>query len=318
MLRFAAPALVAGNAALLKHAANVTGCALAIERAVHEAGAPAGLFAALKVRGAGVAAVIDDPRIAAITLTGGAAAGSSAAAIAARSLKKSVLELGGSDAFIVLAGADITRAAKAGAKSRFQNCGQSCIAAKRFIVEEPVYEAYLDALCAETRALRAGDPFDETTQIGPLARADLRATIERQIHETVAAGARLMLGGKRIDRPGFFFEPAIVAGVTPAMTMFREETFGPAAAVVRASDAGHAVELANDSNFGLGGNVWTRDVTAALELAERLESGSVFINGMTVSDPRLPFGGVKRSGYGRELSEFGIREFVNVQTVWVG
>jgi len=318
VFRAAAPALVAGNVVVLKHAANVTGCALAIEEIFTAAGFPPGAFATLVVAGRDMEAIVADPRVAAVTLTGSEGAGSSVAAVAGKHLKKTVLELGGSDAFIVLADADIDAAARTAVKARFQNNGQSCIAAKRFIVEAPVHDAFLDAFVRYTRELVIGNPLDRTTKLGPLARADLRDDLARQVEATLQAGATLVTGGHVIAGAGNFYEPTIVANVTPEMPMFGEETFGPAAAVVRARDVEHAVELANASPYGLGGNLWTRDTERAEAIAARLESGGVFINGMTASDPRLPFGGIKRSGYGRELSVFGIHEFVNVQTVWIG
>jgi len=318
VFRAAAPALVAGNVVVLKHAANVTGCALEIERIFAAAGFPKGAFTTLVVAGKDMEGIVADPRIAAVTLTGSEGAGSAVAATAGRALKKTVLELGGSDAFIVLADADVNAAAKMAVRARFQNNGQSCIAAKRFIVEAPAYVAFCDAFVAHARALRAGNPLERDTTLGPLARADLRDDLERQIDGSRRAGARVLLGGQRMTRPGYYFEATIVADVTPDMPMFAEETFGPAAAVVRARDAEHCIELANASQYGLGGNLWTRDVARGERLARRLESGAVFINGMTASDPRLPFGGVKKSGYGRELGAFGIHEFVNVQTVWIG
>jgi succinate-semialdehyde dehydrogenase/glutarate-semialdehyde dehydrogenase len=309
---------MAGNVFVLKHAANVTGCALAIEQVFKEAGFPEGAFATLVVAGRDMEAIVADPRVAAVTLTGSEGAGSAVAAVAGKHLKKTVLELGGSDAFIVLADADVEAAAKTAVRARFQNTGQSCIAAKRFIVETPVYGAFLAAFARETEALRPGNPLDRATTLGPLARADLRDGLDRQVRESVAAGARVVTGGKPIDGPGAFYEATILADVRPGMAAFDEETFGPVAAVVEARDADDAVALANASQYGLGGNLWTRDVARAEALAARLESGAVFINGMTASDPRLPFGGVKKSGYGRELSSFGIQEFVNVQTVWIG
>ncbi len=318
VFRFAAPALMAGDVAVLKHAANVSACALEIERIFEVCGAPEGVFAALLIAGKEMDRIVGDQRVAAVTLTGSEGAGSSVAAIAGKMIKRTVLELGGSDYFIVLADADLEAAAATAVKARFQNTGQSCIAAKRFIVEAPVYEDFLTRFVAKTMELVAGDPMDRATQIGPLAREDLREALERQVDESVARGAKLALGGKRIDRPGFFYQATIVSEVTPSMPMFGEETFGPAAAVVRARDADAAIALANDSKFGLGGNLWTRDLERAERLATALESGNVFINGMTASDPRLPFGGVKRSGYGRELSDYGIKEFVNIQTVWIG
>ncbi len=317
VFRFAAPALMAGNTAVLKHASNVTRCALEIEGVFNEAGFPEGAFATVIVPGNEVRSIIEDRRIAAVTLTGSEAAGISVAETSGKVLKKNVLELGGSDAFIVLADADIPLAAQWAVKSRFQNAGQSCIAAKRFIVEAPVYDAFLAAFVTETKKLRVGDPFDSATTMGPLARGDLREDLAAQIDTSVKGGARVALGGHALAGKGYFFEPTILE-VKDNVVAFSEETFGPAAAVIRAIDVDDAVALANKSKYGLGGNLWTRNVARAKEIAARLESGGVFINGMTGSDPRLPFGGIKHSGYGRELSHFGIREFTNIQTVWIG
>ncbi len=318
VFRAAAPALMAGNVVVLKHAANVTGCALAIERVFTSAGYPQGAFTTLVVAGRDMEAVVADPRVAAVSLTGSEGAGSSVAATAGKHLKKTVLELGGSDAFIVLNDADIEAAAATALKARFQNNGQSCIAAKRFIIEAESYQTFCEAFVAQVQTLRAGDPLDRTTTLGPLAREDLRDDLERQVAATLGRGARLATGGKALARPGYYFEPTIVADVTEDMPMFVEETFGPAAALIRARNLEDCVALANASQYGLGGNLWTADIERARALARRLESGAVFINGMTASDPRLPFGGVKKSGYGRELGSFGIREFVNAQTVWIG
>jgi acyl-CoA reductase-like NAD-dependent aldehyde dehydrogenase len=316
VIRAAAPALTAGNTVVLKHATNTTRCALEMERIFREAHAPAGCFGAVLVSGNEAAEMVADPRIAAITLTGSDAAGVAVASAAGRVLKKCVLELGGSDPFIVLADADLDEAAKIGVKARFQNNGQSCIAAKRFIVEGPVYDEFVSRFAAIASAQRVGDPMDEATQLGPCARDDLRTSVNDQVRDTIAAGARLICGGKPLERPGFFYAPTVVADVRPEMRMFDEEVFGPAAAIVRATDRDDALALANDSHFGLGASVWTRDMDSAERMAARIEAGSVFVNGMVASDSRLPFGGIKRSGYGRELSAFGIHEFVNVQTVW--
>ncbi|HEX3549218.1 MAG TPA: NAD-dependent succinate-semialdehyde dehydrogenase [Candidatus Elarobacter sp.] len=318
VFRAAAPALMAGNVIALKHAANVTGCALRIEEVFRASGFPDSAFATLLVGSREMEPIVLDERIAAVTLTGSEAAGSSVGAAAGKAIKKTVMELGGSDYFIVLADADLDQAAEIGVKARFQNTGQSCIAAKRFIVEDAVYDDFVERFVQKTRALPVGDPMERETKIGPMARADLRDALAEQVRDTVAAGAKLLTGGAPLQRTGAYFEPTVVGDVRPGMRMADEETFGPAAAMMRARDADHAVELANGSRYGLGGNLWTRDIARAERLAARLESGNCFINGMTASDPRLPFGGVKKSGLGRELSEFGIREFVNVQTVWIG
>ncbi|HEU5379955.1 MAG TPA: NAD-dependent succinate-semialdehyde dehydrogenase [Ktedonobacteraceae bacterium] len=318
VIRAAAPALMAGNTMVLKHASNVSRCALELERIFRECGFPEGVFRTVLVRGAETGALIADPRIAAVTLTGSEEAGVAVASTSGRHLKKHVLELGGSDAFIVLEDADLDAAAQTAARARFQNTGQSCIAAKRFIVVESVAEAFEHKFAEAAAKLRLGDPLHYETQVGPVARADLRDELDRQVQTSVKMGARVLIGGKPIEGKGAFYEPTILADVTTDMPVFREETFGPAAAVIRARDTDHAIELANSSQFGLGGNLWTRDIERGRKLARRLESGGTFINGMTASDPRLPFGGVKHSGYGRELSVFGIREFVNVQTVWIG
>ncbi len=318
VFRAAAPALMAGNTVVLKHADSTTRCALEIERIFTEAGAPDGLFSTLLIENETADERISDERIAAVTLTGSERAGVAVASAAGSALKKCVLELGGSDPFIVLADADVGLAVEFAVKARFQNNGQSCIAAKRFIVEDELYERFVREFAQTSAAQRVGDPMDSETQLGPCARRDLRDSLERQVTQSVARGARIVTGGKPIEGDGFFFEPTIVADVAEGMPMFDQETFGPAAAVTRARDEAHAIDLANDSTFGLGANIWTSDVDRATQMAAQIESGMVFINGMVASDPRLPFGGVKRSGYGRELSEFGIQEFVNIQTVWIG
>lgn len=317
VFRFAAPALAAGNGALLKHAPNVSRAALEIERLLVEAGFPDGLFRAVFLENAAVADVIADARVRAVTLTGSDRAGSAVGAEAGGHLKKSVLELGGSDAFIVLEDADLARTAVAAAEARLQNSGQSCIAAKRFIVVERVADRFLERFVTEMRARRVGDPLDPSTHVGPQARLDLRANLHRQVEESVSRGAQLVLGGELPAGPGAFYPPTVLVAVEPGMAAFDEETFGPVAAVVRARDEADAVRIANASPYGLGASVWTADAARGERVAEEIEAGSVFVNGIVKSDPRLPFGGVKRSGYGRELSEYGLREFVNIKTVWV-
>ncbi len=317
VFRFAAPALMAGNAGVLKHASNVMRCALSIEEVFREAGFPPDLFRALVIRSGPVAEIIADPRIAAVTLTGSEPAGSSVAEQAGRHLKKTVLELGGSDPFIVCADADVAKAASAAAAARLVNTGQSCIAAKRFIVVEAVAEEFEQAFVRELRARKVGDPLDPSTEVGAMARRDLLEDLDAQVRESVRLGARLLCGGKRMDRAGEFYEPTLLAGVTPGMPVYREETFGPVAALIRVKDEEEAIAVANDTPFGLGASLWTADREKAERLARRIEAGSVFVNGIVKSDPRLPFGGVKKSGYGRELSGYGIKEFVNIKTVWV-
>jgi succinate-semialdehyde dehydrogenase/glutarate-semialdehyde dehydrogenase len=318
VIRFAAPALMAGNAAVLKHASNVPQSALAIEEAIRDAGFPEGLFKTLLLVGGAVEPIIADHRIRAVTLTGSSATGSQIAQAAGRALKKTVLELGGSDPFIVLADADIANAATTGVRARNQNTGQSCIAAKRFLLEADIADDFERRFVEGVKALRIGDPLDAQTQIGPLARPDLRENLERQVKESVRMGARVVAGGKRWGERGAFYTPTVLTDVTPDMPVFAEETFGPVAALVRVADADAAIDLANSSEYGLGATLWTRDIARAEKIARRIESGQVFINGMVASDPRLPFGGVKNSGYGRELSAFGIREFTNIKTVWIG
>jgi succinate-semialdehyde dehydrogenase / glutarate-semialdehyde dehydrogenase len=316
--RAALPALAAGNVMLLKHASNVPQSALAIEDVFKEAGMPMGVFQTLLVGPGAVEGILSDRRVAGVTLTGSDAAGAKVAATAGSALKKSVLELGGSDPFIVLEDADVKTAATVACRARNQNNGQSCIAAKRFIVAEPVADEFEERFVNAVAALKVGDPMDRNNQVGPLARADLVDDLERQVKESVKKGARVLTGGKRLDKGGNFFAPTVLADVRPGMPVYNEETFGPVAALIRVRDAEEALRVANDSEFGLGSSIWTSDVERGQMLAERVEAGLVFINGMVASDARLPFGGVKRSGYGRELSSYGIKEFTNIQTVWVG
>ena len=317
VFRFAAPALMAGNAGLLKHAPNVTRCALAIEEVFRQAGFPEGLFRTVILQNEAVAGVIADPRVRAATLTGSDRAGSQVAAQAGTHLKKMVLELGGSDPFLVLEDADVDQAARTAAEARLLNSGQSCIAAKRFIVVESVADRFLETFVSEMAARRLGDPLAPATQLGPQARLDLRANLHRQVTESVRRGARLLLGGKLPDGPGCYYPATVLAAVHEGMPAFDEEVFGPAAAVIRVPDETQALRVANASRYGLGASVWSTDPARGERLARELEVGSVFVNGLVRSDPRLPFGGVKRSGYGRELSEYGLKEFVNIKTVWV-
>ena len=317
VFRFAAPALMAGNAGVLKHASNVPRCALAIEEVFRAAGFPRGLFATVLIGPSAVAALIADPRIVAVTLTGSDRAGSRVAEQAGRELKKTVLELGGSDPFIVLEDADLAAAARTAADARLVNSGQSCIAAKRFIVVEPVADRFLERFLDELRSRRMGDPLAHETQVGPQARVDLRDALHQQVEESIKRGAKLRLGGAIPAGTGAFYPPTLLTAVDKGMPAFDEETFGPVAAVIRAKDEADAVRLANDSVFGLGASLWTRDRARAERMAAQIEAGAVFVNGLVKSDPRLPFGGVKRSGYGRELAEYGIREFVNIKSVWI-
>jgi succinate-semialdehyde dehydrogenase / glutarate-semialdehyde dehydrogenase len=318
VIRFAAPALMAGNVALLKHAPNVPACAVALENIFSEAGFPPGVFSTLLIADNNAAQrLIDHPVIRAVTLTGSERAGAAVAAAAGGRLKKTVMELGGSDAFIILADADIEQAAIKAAEARCINNGQSCIAAKRFIVESSIADRFEAAMIAAMSAMKQGDPTDHSTQIGPLARLDLLDTLHKQVQRSIEQGAKLRLGGKRRSGKGFFYEPTVLTSVQPGMSAFDEETFGPVAAIIRANDPQHAVRLANQSRYGLGASIWTNDSTRAQALASQIEAGSVFINGIVKSDPRLPFGGIKNSGWGRELSQFGIHEFVNIKTIWI-
>ena len=317
VFRFVAPGLMAGNVGLLKHARNVPGCALAIEDVLRDAGLPAGAFATLLIPSKQVDALIVDETITAVTLTGSERAGEAVAEAAGKHLKKCVLELGGSDPFIVLADADISQAAQQATQARCQNSGQSCIAAKRFIVEQAVAEEFTERFIAEMRQQTLGDPLDEATDVGPQARGDLRDDLHEQVQRSQHDGARVRIGGEIPGGRGFFFPPTVLDRVRPGMAAFDEETFGPVAAVTVARDAVEAIDLANRTSFGLGASVWTADLARAENLAAKLEAGCVFVNQFVKSDPRLPFGGIKRSGYGRELSDYGIREFVNIKTVWI-
>jgi succinate-semialdehyde dehydrogenase/glutarate-semialdehyde dehydrogenase len=317
VFRFAAPALMAGNVALLKHASNVPGCALALEEIFTAAGYPDGVFTTLLIGSGPTEAVITHPVVTAVTLTGSEEAGVAVATTAGTVLKKVVLELGGSDPFLVLEDADLEPCVATAVTARIINNGQSCIAAKRFIVVKEVVAEFEARFADRLRSLRVGDPREPETELGPLARPDLVNDLHRQVQESVSSGARLVTGGRPLDLPGFYYAPTLLADVRPGMPVFDEETFGPVAALIQAKNAGEAVELGNLSRFGLGASLWTRDTRRAEELARRIESGAVFVNGLVKSDPRLPFGGVKRSGYGRELSRFGIREFVNVKSVWI-
>jgi succinate-semialdehyde dehydrogenase / glutarate-semialdehyde dehydrogenase len=315
VFRFAAPALMAGNVGLLKHASNVPQCALEIEDIFRRAGFPDGVFQTLLIGSSKVARALDSPFIMAASLTGSELAGAEVAARAGRRIKKTVLELGGSDPFIVMPSADLDRAVPAAVDARVINNGQSCIAAKRFIVEESVAPEFERRFVAAMRALKVGDPLDETTQLGPLATPEILEALDQQVRRSVEMGARLLAGGFRLPGPGNYYAPTVLADVPAGSPAYREETFGPVAALFRVKGIEEAVRLANDTEFGLGASAWTNDAAEQRRFADDIEAGSVFINGMVASDPRLPFGGVKRSGYGRELSVPGIREFVNIKTV---
>ena len=317
-IRCAAPALAAGNTVLLKHASNVPQCALAIERVFEDAGFPEGVFRTLLVGSDAVENLIADPRVHAVSLTGSDRAGRAVAAHAGKHLKKAVLELGGSDPFIVLADADLDEAVVQGVKSRFQNAGQSCIAAKRFLVVDELLDDFLARFAGEVEGLLPGNPSVAGTTLAPMARHDLRDALHEQVLDALAHGATAVAGGKPLDGPGAYYAPTILSGVAPGMRAWTEEVFGPVALVTGVSDESAAIEIANASRFGLGGSVWTKDIARGERVARRLECGAAFVNGMVKSDPRLPFGGVKDSGYGRELSRHGVREFVNAKTVWIG
>jgi succinate-semialdehyde dehydrogenase / glutarate-semialdehyde dehydrogenase len=317
VFRFAAPALMGGNVGLLKHAGNVPQCALAIEQLFCRAGFEDGIFQTLLIEAEQTEKVIVDSRIKAVTLTGSERAGSIVSSIAAREIKKSVLELGGSDPFIVMPSADFALAVKTAVKARMQNSGQSCIAAKRFFIADEIYDKFLEQFVDQMRSLRVGDPFDETTEIGPLANENILKSVDDQVQKSIAMGAKLLTGGNRIAGPGFFYEPTVLVDVPKDAPAFREEVFGPVAAVMRVRDVSEAIERANDSSFGLGASAWTNEKVEQELFASELQSGMVFINSMVASDPRLPFGGIKRSGFGRELGYAGIREFMNAKTIWI-
>lgn len=318
VFRFAAPALLAGNTVLLKHASNVPACALAIEQVINEAGFPVHVFQSLLISSRKIDNVISDRRIQAVTFTGSTPAGRSVGEIAGKYLKKSVLELGGSDPYIILADAHIEAAAEICVKARLMNAGQSCISAKRFIVEAPVYEAFSKLVVQKMSAAVMGDPMDEKTDLGPLARNNLRLDLEAQVNNSVAKGADLLLGGVDPQIPGAFYPATVLGNVTSGMPAYHEELFGPVATLIKAADMKEAISIANDTTFGLGAAVFTSDIEKGRYMAEHeLEAGSCFVNDFVKSDPRLPFGGIKESGYGRELSVFGLREFMNIKTVVV-
>jgi len=317
VFRFAAPGLMAGNVGLLKHASNVPGCALAIEEIFREAGFPDGVFQTILISARSVAPVIEDPRVKAVTLTGSEAAGRSVGETAGGALKKSVLELGGSDPFIVLEDANIAEAAQVGATARCINSGQSCIAAKRFIVVESVLDEFVEKFTRAIKALKVGDPMEEDTRVGPLARKDLREGLHEQVMQSEKDGAEVVLGGAYLEREGYFYAPTVMTGVSKGMAVYEEETFGPVAAIITAESETDAIQIANDTHFGLGASLWTTNQDRAERLSHEINAGCVFVNGLVKSDPRLPFGGINDSGYGRELSYHGIREFVNTKTVWM-
>jgi len=317
VFRFAAPALMAGNVCMLKHASNVPMSALAIEEIFMEAGFPKNTFKTLLIGSSLIKDVIDHPFVKAVTLTGSEPAGRQVASLCGAKLKKIVLELGGSDPFIILDDANIDEAVKTAVTARLINNGQSCIAAKRFIVVEKVYNEFEKKFVDAMSKVKIGDPTNKETELGPIAREDLLIELETQVNQSVEKGAVVLCGGKRINREGFFYEPTILANLTKRMPAYDDEIFGPVASLINAKDEDDAIKIANDSSFGLGASLWTLNISKAKELACKIESGSVFINGMVKSDPRLPFGGIKNSGYGRELSHYGIKEFVNIKTVWI-
>lgn len=317
VIRFAAPAIMAGNTGILKHASNVQGCALALEEAFRKAGFPEGIFTNLNISAGDVKKIIESPEVVAVTLTGSDAAGRSVASIAGASLKKTVMELGGSDAYLVLEDADLEEATNLATLGRLQNNGQTCIAAKRFIVLDAIYDKFLELFTKKMEAAKMGDPMGESTYYGPLARVDLREELHQQVEKSISQGARLVTGGSIPEGKGAYYPATILADVKPGMEAFDNELFGPVASVIRAKDEDHAVVLANSSQFGLGSGVITTNNERGERLARQLEAGSSFVNKLVVSDPRLPFGGIKNSGYGRELSSYGIHEFVNIKSIWI-
>lgn len=317
VFRFAAPALMAGNAAVLKHASNVQGCAADIEKVFQLAGFPSNLFRNLVIKSNQVEKIIKNPKIKACTLTGSEYAGSQVAMTAGKEIKNVVLELGGADAFIVLKDADLQKAAKVAVQARMLNNGQSCIAAKRFIIHHSIEAEFINLINKELDKLAIGNPLKEGVNVGPLARTDLREEIHTQVEQTIAQGAKLHRGGKFINGPGCFYEATIISNLKPNMKLYYEESFGPVFSLFTFETEEEAIKIANDSEFGLGGSLWTQDLKRGEQLAREIESGGIFINGMTKSDPRLPFGGIKKSGYGRELSHYGIKEFVNIKTIWI-
>jgi len=318
VFRFAIPAMIAGNVAVLKHASNVPGCSIAIEELFRKAGFPENLFRSLMIPAQMVESVIADPLVKAASLTGSGPAGSSVASAAGKLIKKTVLELGGSDAFIVLEDADLEKAVRVAITARMLNQGQSCIAAKRFIVMEEVVDDFTFRIKEAVLKLKVGDPLDEETQIGPLARPDLVDDLEKQIKKSIESGASLITGGRPTGLSRCYYLPTILGNVKKGMAVYQEETFGPVFAIIPVKSEAEAIETANDSEFGLGGSVWTRDTDRGERVARKVMTGAMFVNGLTKSDPRLPFGGIKKSGYGRELSVYGIREFVNIKTIWIG
>jgi succinate-semialdehyde dehydrogenase/glutarate-semialdehyde dehydrogenase len=315
VFRFAAPAIMAGNVGLLKHSSNVPQCALAIESILRDAGFPEGVFQTLLIGSREVAAIIADPRVAAVTLTGSEGAGRSVGETAGHALKKTVLELGGSDPFIVMPGADIDQAATTAVTARMINNGQSCIAAKRFIVHKDVYDRFIDRFVAGVKAVKVGDPMDQSVDLGPLATKDIRDDLVQQVNKSLTQGARALCGAKVIDGPGYYYEPTVLVDIPQDSPADEEELFGPVASVWKANDLSHAIDIANSSRFGLGASAWTNDAAEREQLIRDIESGLLFINGMVASEAGLPFGGVKDSGYGRELADFGIMEFVNIKSV---